>query len=423
MFLYPFRVLGWLSGLVLASVVIQFFTGPLKVRWFPRFEVWSTPDALAFGVVGVLLEAFWCLFALKIAVEGLRSGARGSDQHSTRDNWIEDDEALRQLLLWAGVLLAGYLLFRHFGHVAFYFYCALLALLLPAVLVLLGMGDTLKGALNPSNWQQLLSRTGARYPLLVVQLTGLVLLAWLLQVEVIPPAPRWLAVPLSRLTWLYALFAGYHGLGRMLDRTEGAPARAETAAAAVPAELTEKEELAMGAALRYAGEQRYARGSLELKWLAGRPGTSAKVHWRYREMLALAGDEAGLLKHASFYASELLGLGHEQEALALYEDSLTMDPAFELTDPARFTQLLQVAVRERKEELAIQLALQFSRRFPEEPDALPNGLSAARLLDRQGKDEQARQLLVDLARRFPAHPQRAELLAALETLEHAARRG
>ena len=85
--------------------------------------------------------------------------------------------------------------------------------------------------------------------------------------------------------------------------------------------------------------------------------------------------------------------------------------------------MIGVALDERQPDLAVALAREFLRRFPEEPDAVPNGLSAARLLDRQGHDEQSRQLLVELVRRFPNPPQRAELVAALETLESVARRG
>ena len=80
-------------------------------------------------------------------------------------------------------------------------------------------------------------------------------------------------------------------------------------------------------------------------------------------------------------------------------------------------------MREQRTQLAIALGEEFVRRFPLEPDSVPNGLSAARLMDRLGRDEDARRLLVDLVRRFPQHPMRGELLAALETLEDAARRG
>ena len=422
---YPFRagVRGWLLGLVLASVLVQFFTGPLRVKWLPRFEVWSTPEALAFGVVGVGLEAFWWLVAFKLAVEGMRAGARGSRRHSTRDDWIDDEQAFRHLLLWGGVLLTGYVLYLQLGGVVLGAYAFLLVGLLPAVLVLLGMNDDFGRALNPGEWRAFIARTGAAYVLAAAKIVLLVVLAGVLQALVIPRDPRWLSVPLSHLAWLFVLFAGYHELGRMLDFGPRVKAPAEAPKAVAPTDLTEKETLALGAAARLLSEQRYARGSLELAYLAGRAGTSAQVHGRYRELLVLARDEAGLLRHAQSYVPELLSLGHESEALALYEESLAMDPAFELAEPARITQLLQALLREHKEEVAIPLALQFLRRFPDEADAVPEGLAVARLLDRHGSTQQARELLADLVGRFPAHPMRGEMAAALETIEQAVRRG
>jgi len=94
-----------------------------------------------------------------------------------------------------------------------------------------------------------------------------------------------------------------------------------------------------------------------------------------------------------------------------------------LADPTRVTQLIHVCLAEQQLELSIALAREYLRRFPDDPEAVPNGLIAARLLDRQGKDEDARQLLIELVRRFRQHPMRGELVAALETLEGVARRG
>jgi len=422
---YPFRgeVRGWLLLLVLASVITQYFTGAMRFRWVPRFSAWTTPDALALGVIGMIVEVYWWLVAFKIAVQGLRAGAKGSGKHATRDDWIDDDSALRQVVLWGGLFVAAYAIYLQFGGGVLAFCAPVLALALPAILLLLGTEDSLMVALDPRAWRPLLMRTGGDYFLVVAKLSVLVLLIGLVHVKLIPAEPRWLHVPLVRLAWLFALFAGYYELGRLLDRNPRAQRQPEPAEPAAPAELTEAEELAMRSAERYFGEQRYSRAVRELEYLVARKGTSAKLHWRYRELCALGREEGKLLVHGRIYVEELLGLGEEQQALALYEDCLTFSPAFELTVPARALQLFEVLVRERKEDMAIEVARQFLDRFPEDPEGVSAGLGAARLLDRQGHEEPARRLLVDLVRRFPAHPLRAELVAALETLEGAARRG
>jgi hypothetical protein len=422
---YPLRVEvgAWLLGLALGSIVVQFFTGAMRVHWLPYLDVWTEPDALAFGVIGMILEVYWWLLAFKLAVQGLRDGAKGKQKHSTRDDWIDDEQALRQLLLWGGVVAAGYVLYLVYGGSALSLYCLVLALLLPAVLVLLGTEESLRFALDPRAWRMLFQRTHFDYLLAVARLSALALLLVFVQAKLIPHDPRWLRVPLTRLAWLYALFASYYELGCMLDRNRHNLSLAEAAAVVTPAELTEDEELALRSAERYCNEQRYARAARELESFAGRAGTSARVHGKFREYLFRAGDEAGLLVHARGYVVELLALGNEREALALYEDSLTADPGFELAGPGPTTQLFRAVLNARKDDLAIDLARQFLRRFPDEEDAVPNGLSAARLLDRQGREADARQLLIDLVRRFRVHPLRSELVAALETLESVARRG
>jgi tetratricopeptide (TPR) repeat protein len=421
---YPFRadVGTWLLGLVLGSVVIQFFTGAMRVRWLPYLDVWTAPEALAFGVIGMVLEVYWWLLAFKLAVQGLRDGAKGRQKHSTRDDWVDDAQALRQLLLWGGALAAGYVLYLRSGGSALAVYSLVLALLLPAVVVLLGTEDNLSFALDPRAWRLLFQRTRIDYLLAVAKLSALALLLFFVHVKLVPHDPRWLRVPLSRLAVLYGLFAGYYELGRMLDRNRRELTLAEPARVATPAELTQEEELALRCAERYCNEQRHARAARELEPLALRAGTSAQAHAKFREYLFRAGDEGGLLAHARSYVVELLAMGQDRDALALYEDSLTADPDFELAGPGPTARLFQVVLGERKDDLAIDVARQFLRRFPDEADAVPIGLSAARLLDRQGRDADARQLLIDLVRRFRVHPLRGELVAALETLESVARR-
>ena len=422
---YPFRngVWGWLLVLVLASVVTQYFTGAMRFRFVPRFSAWTTPEALTLGVIGMIAEVYCWLLAFKIAVQGLRAGARGAAQHATRDDWIDDDSALRQVVLWGGLFVVAYAIYLTVGGRALALFGLALASVLPAIVLLLGSEDSLKVALHPGAWRGLFKRTGSDYLLVVAKLAALVLVIGFVQVKLVPDGPRWLRVPLLRLAWLYALFAGYYELGRLLDRNPRAQSLPQPAETAVPAELTEAEELALRSAERYFGEQRYARALRELEYLVARTGTAAKLHWRYRELCALAGEEGKLLVHARIYIEELLGLGEEQDALALYEDSLTFNSAFELKDPARVRQLFEVLLRAHRDDQAIALARQLLRRFPDEAEGVSAGLSAARLLDRQGHDEDARALLVDLVRRFPGHPLRGELVAALETLEGAARRG
>lgn len=427
MFAYPFRtsVLGWLVGLSLVAVVLQALTGVIKMQWLPHFRLSFSPDALAFAVIGIVLELFWWLLAFKLAVEALRAAASGREDKPGRENWVDDAQAMRQLALWGGLLLAGYLILIFLGLFALIFFCALLAALLPAILVLLGMEDSLRRAFEWRALRELVHRAGLDYLAVAAKLTGLALLVAAAGAWVFAAQPRWLGVPLSRFAVLYALVAGYHELGRVMERHRRKLGLAEQEVTARP--LTGAgsldEELSMRAAERYAAEGRLPKAAQQLEPLLRDPGASTGVHARYRELLTAIGDVKGLLQHARAYVPILLALGKEDEALALYLDSAAFDRWFELEDAAKLGHLIAVATRKQQPELAVSLAEGYLRRFPDEPEAVPNGLGAARLMDRLGREEDARRLLVDLVRRFPAHPLRGELVAALETLEESARRG
>jgi tetratricopeptide (TPR) repeat protein len=424
MFTYPFRagVLSWIVGLSLAMIVVQGFTGALEVHWVPRFEVSPESSAIAFGVLGILMEVYWWMMAFKLAVEAMRRAAAPESERG-RDIWVEDEQAARQVLLWGGALLVGYLLYANLGGHALAAYCVLLAALMPAIVVLLGMEHSLRLAFDPSQWRALLRHSGSGYWVVTAKLVMLALLFLFVQMQFFAQQPRGLGVPLGRLLLLYLLVASFHELGRMLDRPRRERRAAEQGEIARPeVVVTEEEELSMRAANRYEAEGRYAKAAEQLMSLVCTPVASPAAHARFRELLGRADDRPRLLVHARLYLAAFLAWGQESEALALYRDSLEMDPAFEVREHAVLHQLIAIALRDQHPQLAISLAQEYLRRFPNEPDAVGNGLAAARMLDRLGLDEEARVMLADLVRRFPGHPLRSEVVAALETLEGVARR-
>jgi tetratricopeptide (TPR) repeat protein len=415
-------LLGWVAGLGLSAAVIQVFVSVINVRWVPRFEIWTTEGEGIFAILGVFLGFMWWLLAFKLAVEAMRAGATGPGHQSQRDRWIDDEAALGQVVLWAGLLLSGYALFLNFGRTTLAVYCALVAVLLPAILPLLGMEESLKRAFDPGAWRLLLQHVGGgNYLFALAKLLGIVVLVAFVQFALLPPMASWLHWSVVQMVWVGGLFGGYHELGRMVG---GHPGKVDAGASveAPAAQLTEEEDLAMRAAARLGADQRFFRAARELEMLVRCTGTSHAVHASFRELLRLAGEQVALLAHARRYVPELVSLGKASEALALYQESLASDPHFELAQPATITKVIEAARDARQAGLALALAREFLRRFPDDADAVTNGLSAARLLDRQGREDESRQLLVELVRRFPQHPLRAELVAALETLESAARR-
>lgn len=419
MLAYPLRrdLLGWLCGLSLAALITQAMTGVMEVQFVPVFRLYGEPASVFSVLVGLLLEAFLAMLALRLAVEGLLGAASGRTHDVDRHEQVSDAQAVRQVILWFGLLALVYLVGRIGGNTGLVLIVLGLCLVLPAILAMLVMDDSLLRALNPLAWFEMLQRSGAAYLLLAVQLgalaVGAIAASWWLSSAL----PSWLGAPVSRFVLLYALFAGYHGLGRLLDsqREDFELAREPELARPVLASL--EEDHAMREADLLASEDKPAEAAALLSRLIRGRGGSAPVHARYRELLRQAGDRDGLRQHGHDYIAVLLTLGQERPALSLYLNSLEIDPDFQMAEPEEVSRLIAIAARGGQTQLAVKLAGEFERRFPRDRDRINNALTAARLLatrlDRAGD---ARLLLQELIVALPEHPRLAEIETALREI-------
>ena len=80
-------------------------------------------------------------------------------------------------------------------------------------------------------------------------------------------------------------------------------------------------------------------------------------------------------------------------------------------------------MRDQQPQLAIALAQEYLRRFPDEPDAVPQRPGCRAPDGPAGPRRGGAPAAGRPGARFPGHPLRSELIAALETLEDVARRG
>ncbi len=419
MLAYPLRParLGWLLGLSLAALITQAFTGVIAFHFLPRFRIEGDPASVFSLMLGLLLEGVLAMLALRIAVEGFLSASSGHGHEEDRHERVDDSQAFRQLLFWSGLLVFAYFIGLSLGTGALVLLGLVLVFALPAIVSLLVMEDSLRRALNPLAWFEMLRRSGPAYLLMVAKLDMLAALAVAMSLWIGEALPRWPAAPLSRLPLLYALMAGYYGLGCLLDaqradfELERAPElpRPKLASVEEDALMLEVDALAI--------EEKPAEAAALLSRLIRGRGASPPVHARYRDLLAQAGDRDALLQHGRDYIAVLLALGQERPALSLYLASLQVDPDFELPEPAEVSRLIAVAARGGQSQLAVKLAAEFDRRFPRDRERVDNALLAARVLatrlDRAGE---ARTRLQELIVALPEHPRLHEIEAALREL-------
>src|SRR4249919_675224 len=399
MLLYPLRgaMLVWLVVMALASVL---FHGLAQVN----------------SVFGMVLGALWWLMAFKLASEALTMAASGREGEAGHEHFASDAIAVRQVFLGLGLMVLGWLALTLADRVGLMLYCSALALLLPAIVILLVMEDSLLRAFDPRLWYELLRRVGADYLVLACKLTLLAAAFLLALANVLEPLPPWIAAGLLHLLVMYSLLAGYHGLGDLLHRHREALDLASSESIERPHFGSPDEDQAMFDCEQLVAANKAAEGAAVLDRLIRGRGASAPVHARYRELLTGLGDEQGLLRHAHGYVAVLLGLGKEREAMALYLASRAMYGEFELEEPQKLSDLIAIAARNQQSKLAVALAEEFAQRFPRDRDVVLNGLTAAKLMDRLDRDDEARRLLRDLLARFPEHELRPELETALHAI-------
>ena len=404
--------LAWLIGLSLLAVATHALAAVMGLRLLPVPQVSGSPAGMVALLVALAAELVLWLLAMKLAVEALRHGAAGHGVDAA-DAVVEDGVALRHLVLWLALAVAGFLAWRLAGRAAFGLYLFAACALLPALLSLLTMEDSLWRAFDPRAWWELLSRSGPNYLACAGRLAVLFGGGFALALLLHGALPGGLAAGPARFLSLLGLVSGYHALGLWLHRQRdefGLPAPMPLPRSRL---ASFDEDAAMAEADALAADDPATAATRLLPVLRGRGG-SAPVHARYRELLQAAGDRDALLMHDREYVAVLLALGQERPALSLYLAARALDSGFELEGPDELGQLVRLTERIGQSQLSLALALEYLRRFPRTRDAVTHALRLAqRVHEHPERTREARAVLVEVLARHPDHAAHAELEHAL----------
>ena len=410
--------LGWLLGLSVVAIASQGLMAVMGMTVGPSLGFGGSPAGMVALLLGLLLDGVLWILAIKVAVEALLDGLAGP-QARAREHLVADGLAVRHLVLWLLLGLAALVVWRVGGDGGLGLFALATLLVLPAVLALLTLDDSLLHAFDPRAWFELWRRAGPSYlacaALLAAVFVGALVAGWLLGWVV----TGWLAAALLRFLQWTALVLGYHALGRWLHRRREAFDIAPAPSLPRARLGSFDEDAAMQEANALAATDPAAAAARLLPVLRGRGG-SPPVHARYRELLLAADDRVALHAHDREYVATLLALGQERPALALYLAARAVDPAFELEEPAELGQLIVLTERIGQLQLSVTLAAEYERRFPRTRDAVAHGLRAARLLaSRLDRVGDARTLLQAMLAARADHEQRGELEQALAALPRA----
>ena len=414
---FPFQGegLGLLVGCALARLLSHALGSSLQIQWLPDLSFQGDSSSVFAVVLGGLIDLAIAIMVLKLAVEALidtahdRIGPGKPGGVSAKDHQAMGQIGLLLVFglpiylvaLWYGVKLGA---------------LALLAglLLLPAAIMLHAVDENLLHALNPRAWWELLSRLGLAYFAMVAGLCCLLLDMLGAQWATRSVLPAWLNAPPSAFIGFYALLVAYHLMGRVIVQQHDALGLDLTPPIVRPRLANAEEDEVMQLADHLLANDEPIAAADALQALLDRRGSSAPVHQRYREILQLNNDAERLGQHARGYISVLLALGQPKPAAALWLESRSRDPAFQLDSPEHITALIAHAAATGQSQMAVDLAAGFNTRFRKDRDIPRNLLTAARLMaERFGRADEARHLLEGLLENYPDHPLSAEISQAL----------
>lgn len=294
-----------------------------------------------------------------------------------------------------------------------------LALVLPALTLSLGFGDSLWSALNPLRLMGGAAALGAAYLLPVA--TGLLqFLAW---IGALQPGHGLAASAFWLLLTVYCVLLNFHLLGRLAyrfhERLGHQPEADEVGR--MRGQGRDEQLLARVRSLDAAGHGEQAIELLHER-LRDRHAPYP-VHAAYRRLLRAAGRQQALIDSSPWCLACLAQSGDWQRALAVIGENVEIDPDYLPGDPALVAELADRAAGMGMNRLALKLARGYVNTWPREPAAPRYGLMAAHLLgERLDQPAEAGVLASKLLVAFPDTAERPRIEALLARLGQDARR-
>lgn len=383
--------------------------------------------SMLFSLANILLELVVLVISLRYGYRVLERTARGNlddgladiDQSSGGKN-----RPYKQFVVIAiGLSLAAYSATFGGPHLAMVL-LALFAMLLPANTMLLALTDDLGESISPPRLWWLMHGLGAPYlglcACLLLLSSGSGGLLALLE-PVLPDAlvglvggfvGTYFTIVMFRLMG-YALYQYHEVLGLEVDvGFENAPDRLRED----PVKRRAAEVAAMLKEGRYEEAIALARDEL-----VANPEDLPANQRLHRLLLAVPGQEAAMLAHATEWLPRLMRKGNAHQAVEVLEAIWKHQPDYQPALGVFYLPLAEAMFETRRYESAARLIRGFDRRFPGHADIPSIYLLGARLLIEHQRDEaQARRVLEALRLHFPDSTAAAEALKLLALLDRLA---
>ena len=377
---------------------------PLQVIGIGAVLSWLVAYFPMLAPLRIVLDLAVISYVYKYGAEVLLHTARGNvEQAPEFVTSVDDDQGWQQIWLFVGMYALGRVAFLYLPYTFAIPLGALLLLGYPAASIMVAIEGSAIGALNPMRWLDAVRRIGWPYLAVVIlslcfvfskfYLNGLLTFLWQPLAVLLTSAVSFYFSVMSFFLLGYLVYQYHEALGFELAPKKQELPRTHTKLDPDQGVIDDCEALVL--------QGNTTEAAARLRTLINARGATAIVHERYRQILKLNHDNAGLVAHGATWLSVLLAQEKMPEAIALYKESAALDPAFMPRAAEEFA-ILATALSTVEPNLAIGVLQGFSKQFPKSKIVPRNLLLAAKIYaERMSDVAGAQKLIAQLQQRFP----------------------
>lgn len=371
--------------------------------------------------MGWLLNIIITAALFKYAAEVLSNTANGNMEaptgYGTPDSvgWV----VLKvQVLMWILAVVLVIALAAMGAREAAWIPAIAIALGAPAALMSAAIDQDTWGALNPAMWWATITRIG--WPYIGASLLCLVVMYSEANAQsmLVPFLPGPLAIIGHYFIGHYATIVTFHLLGYLVYQYRdelGYEIKTNTPTA-LPRPL-DRDQAILDESERLAADGKTVEAAQALGAHINERGGTDAAHLRYRKLLTLHNDQAGLDLHARQYLNVLIARDRWRPALEFWAECRTSNAELWPSDPDQVRELVEQARTHGQPALALKFANGFARAFPKHTCVpLVHLLVAKALAESLGQRDEARNLLDATASAYPKSKHLAEIEAYRATL-------
>ena len=391
--------------------------------WFKLNDVWRYPAKpaslmvvgigavlsllvayLPFGPFRIFLDLAVISYVYKYGAEVLMHTARGNtDEAPEHVTVVDENQGWQQIWLFVAMFAVG-LVAQLYAPTPIAIVVALFLVIgYPAACIMVAIEGSVLTALNPLRWLDAIMRVGWPYAAVVLlsicfvfskfYLNNLLTFLWGPIVVLLTSAVSFYFSVMSFYLLGYLVYQFHDALGFQLVPKQKELPRTHIKLDPDQSVIDECEALVVQGKLVEAGAQ--------LRALISARGATAMVHERYRKILKLNQDTAGLLEHGATWLSVLLAQEKLPEAITIYKECLVLDAMFIPRVPEEFATLAN-ALSSAEPKLSISLLQGFCKKYPKSKYVPRNLLLAAKILaERLNDSAGAKKLIAQLQQSFP----------------------